>query len=211
MLLQKNDKILFIGDSITDYGRGRGEDLFLGCGYPAHVAGRLAVKYPELNLQFVNRGTSGDRTSDLQARWEEDCLRFKPTVVSILVGINDVWRRYDSNSPTTENQFEENYRDLLTQVKERLGAKIVIMEPYVLPIPDDRLQWREDLDPKIQVIRRLAQEFASAYVPLDGIFTSASFKASMAVWLPDGVHPTYAGHGLIAQSWLEAVGADRSL
>lgn len=210
MLLKENDTILFIGDSITDYGRGRGEDLFLGAGYPPVIAARLLQKYPEYGFRFINRGTSGDRVCDLQKRWKEDCLDFHPTVVSVLIGINDTWRRYDSNDPTPVEKFEEGYRDILTQVREQLGARIVIMEPYVLPTQKDRLAWREDLDPKIQAIRQLAAEFADAYVPLDGLFTAASFRADMTVWLPDGVHPSNAGHGLIAQAWIEAVGARRA-
>jgi lysophospholipase L1-like esterase len=81
------------------------------------------------------------------------------------------------------------------------------MEPFVLPVPEDRIEWREDLDPKIDVVRHLAREFKALYVPLDGIFASASMHQPPAFWAADGVHPSPAGHGLIAKSWLHTVGA----
>jgi len=96
---------------------------------------------------------------------------------------------------------------MLTITREKLGAKILLMEPFVLPVPDDRAAWREDLDPRIHAMRRLAREFADIFVPLDGIFAAAATKREPAYWAPDGVHPTAAGHALIAQAWLKAVQA----
>ncbi|MHC4249903.1 MAG: SGNH/GDSL hydrolase family protein [Planctomycetota bacterium] len=97
------------------------------------------------------------------------------------------------------------FRTILEQTREALGAKIVIVEPFVLPCPADRAQWREDLDPKIAAVRRLAREFADVYVPLDGLFAEACVRVAPEYWAGDGVHPTGPGHAFIALEWLKAV------
>lgn len=206
-LIQEKDVILFIGDSITDAGRVRDNGNDLGKGYPLLASAWFNAKYPEKQVKFLNRGISGNRVKDLQGRWEQDCLELQPTVVSIYIGINDTWRRYDRNDPTSAEDYAARYRDILTQTKEKLGARIVMIEPFVLPHPEDRKQWREDLDLKITVVRELAREFGAHLVPLDGLFAQASMRAEPAYWAPDGVHPTPAGHALIAEAWLQAVGA----
>ncbi|GJM75687.1 hypothetical protein HMSSN036_79030 [Paenibacillus macerans] len=94
----------------------------------------------------------------------------------------------------------------MERAKERLDAKLILLEPFVLPVPEDRKQWRVDLDPKIAIVRELAREFEAILVPLDGLFAAASAKAEPAYWAPDGVHPSAAGHGLIADAWIRAAG-----
>lgn len=207
MNIPNNYTILFQGDSITDWYRSRENDNDLGTGYVNFIAAYLDATYPEKRIKFINRGISGNRVVDLLNRWDEDCIALKPDLVSILIGINDCWRRYDRNDPTSVEDFEKNYRKILTQIKERLDAKIVLCEPFVLPYPEDRKQWREDLDPKIQVVRKLSLEFDTLYVPFDGIFASACAKREPAFWAEDGVHPTYAGHALMAKTWLDVVKA----
>lgn len=206
MPFQMSDVILFQGDSITDTGRNRNDAHSLGTGYALMLAGKLGALYPELNLTFYNRGISGNRAADLQERWTEDCLELKPTWVSIYIGINDTWRRYDSGHETSPEAFEASYRDLIERTKAETGARLVLIEPFVLPEPEDRIRWREDLDPKIQVVRKLAREYRALLVPLDGLFAAASMKAESAYWAPDGVHPSPAGHALIADAWLKATG-----
>ena len=85
-----------------------------------------------------------------------------------------------------------------------------MIEPFVLPHPEDRIAWREDLDPKIHVVRKLALEYGALLVPLDGLFAAACSKAEPAYWAGDGVHPSLAGHELIADAWIKAIGADRA-
>ncbi|MFD0675423.1 MULTISPECIES: SGNH/GDSL hydrolase family protein [unclassified Paenibacillus] len=204
--IKEGDVVLFQGDSITDAGRNRDKGDDLGKGYALMAAAQFSALYPEKQVQFINRGISGNRVKDLQKRWQEDCLDLKPNVVSIYIGINDTWRRYDRNDPTSTEQFEEVYRDILKQ-SAKLEAKLVIIEPFVLPVPEDRKQWREDLDPKITVVRELAREFGARLVCLDGLFAQASARAAASFWAPDGVHPSPAGHALIAKAWLQAVGA----
>lgn len=201
-----NSIILFQGDSITDCDRDRQDPYSLGGGYPMLIAAQYLAKHPELPVEFMNRGIGGDRTKDLRARWDEDCLIIQPDLVSILIGINDVWRRYDSNDATSIAEFEDNYHDILTRTVEATEAGIIMMEPFVLPVPDDRNEWREDIDPKIHSVRALAREFDATLIPMDGIFAQASAKREPAFWAADGVHPTLAGHGLIAKAWLDTVG-----
>lgn len=205
MLLNSGDLVLFQGDSVTDTGRDRENLDSLGNGYPMVAAGWFAASHPEQQVRFINKGVSGDRTKDLRARWEEDCVQLRPTVVSILVGINDCWRRYDQGDPTPVEQFAENYRFLLMRLKEMGVGKIILGEPFVLPVTVDRRQWREDLDPKIAVVRDLAREFQTLLLPLDGIFNSMATRRPPEFWAPDEVHPSPAGHAVIAKEWLRAM------
>ena len=205
MLLQPNDHVLFYGDSITDAGRNSGVNGGLGAGYAALCAAALRARFPEWNLTVNNRGISGNRVYDLEARLEHDVLALQPDLVSILIGINDTWRRYDRNVLSPVDEFQSCYRRILISLVETLGARVVICEPFLLPIPDDRRAWREDLDPRITACRELAREFNLTYVPLDGLFAAASTRVPLEYWLPDGVHPSLAGHGFIAEHWLRAV------
>ncbi len=204
MIIQKAQTILFQGDSITDAGRDRASVKGLGGGYAMMAASRMQALYPELGLTFLNKGISGNRASDLAGRWKEDCLDLKPDWVSILIGVNDCWRRYDSNSPTSAEVFETHYRDILERSKKH-GIGIILCEPFLLPCPPDRVAWREDLDPKIHVVRKLAREFAAALVPFDGVFAARSVIQPPDFWAADGVHPTSAGHALMASAWIDAV------
>lgn len=205
-LIADKSVVLFQGDSITDAGRLGSEDG-MGFGYASLVAAWFSALYPEKAVRFINRGISGDRVVDLAQRWQQDCLDLKPDWVSILIGINDTWRRYDSNEPTTTEQYESGYRALLRQTVQNTSARLILCEPFVLPVPPDRIAWREDLDPKIDAARRLAREFNAIYVPLDGLFAQASTQAAPEFWAKDGVHPAMAGHALMAQAWLRAVKA----
>ncbi|MCE5314871.1 MAG: SGNH/GDSL hydrolase family protein [Armatimonadota bacterium] len=197
--------VLFQGDSVTDACRTYDDPASLGQGYPMMIAASYGSMYPEQYVQFINRGVSGDRVINLQKRWQSDCIELQPDVVSILIGVNDTWRRYDSNDPTSTEAFEKVYRDILTQTREKTDAQIILMEPFVLPYPEDRIAWREDLDPRIHVVRSLAREFEAALIPLDGIFAQASARREIEFWAADGVHPTLAGHALIARAWIETV------
>ncbi len=204
MILENGATILFQGDSITDCGRKRDENASLGGGYPALVAAMLSARYPRCDFTVVNKGISGNRVKDLTARWQEDCIDIKPDVLSILIGINDTWRRYDRDDPTTAEQYEAGYREILSRATAENACQLIIIEPFLLAVPD-KLHWHEDLDPKIQAARKVAREFGALYIPMDGIFAAASMAKAPAFWAADGVHPTAAGHMLIAEKWMELV------
>ncbi len=205
MIFKPGDTILLQGDSITDAGRDRDDPNSLGTGYAMMAAGWLSAQHPEHNLTFLNRGISGNRTCDLVTRWDADCIGLEPDWVSLYIGVNNTWRRYDSDDPTPVERFEAEYRILLGRLRAETGAEILLVDPFVLPHPDDRKAWRQDLDPKIEVVQRLATEFETLHLPLDAIFAEACTRRNPEFWAGDGVHPTVSGHALIAQSWLAAV------
>ena len=206
MQIEEGSVVLFQGDSITDCGRSRQDDGDLGRGYAMMVAAWIGALYPEMQIRFLNRGISGHRVSDLQSRWQVDCVELKPDWVSIMIGINDTWRAFDRNDPTTTEAYRDSFDAILADVRNKLDARIILIEPFVLPHPADRLAWRSDLNPRIDVVRELALKYQAILVPMDGIFAEACTRREPAYWAGDGVHPSLAGHALIAQSWLQAIG-----
>lgn len=207
--IESGNKILFIGDSITDSGRIRSDSTDLGTGYPLLVASYLWNNYPSYDLKILNRGIGGDQVFNLKDRWEVDCLNLNPDIVTILIGVNDVWWHIDAEEALNEEaleKFEEDYRWLLKTLAHRTDARVVIMEPYVLPYPKDRLTWRKHIDPRIQIIRRLAKDYHATYVPLDGILNAKGIANDFQTYTgDDGVHPTVAGHAAIAEAWIQYV------
>lgn len=204
-LFPPNSLILFQGDSITDCGRFRDDPRDLGKGYAHIVANWLDAAHPALALRFLNRGVSGDRVRDLARRWDADCLDLRPALVSLLVGVNDVWRTRNGEGPTDPDSFEADYRDLLARAADG-GARLLVMEPFVVARSAEQAGWRAELEPKIECVRRLAAEFGAIHVALDDAFARAAHERSPEHWAADGVHPSNPGHALIARAWLDAVG-----
>lgn len=203
---KERDLILFTGDSVTDCGRNRNDPNSLGDGYVNMVAGQLGLMHPELNLRFRNTGVGGEVVHDLLDRWDRDCIALQPNWVSILIGVNNSWRRYKSNEPTPDTVFEAEYRELLQRVKDETSARLVICSPFVLHVQDKVALVREDLDPKIAIIRKLAAEFDAIWVDFDAAFVSAEQRHIPSYWAEDGYHPSVAGHALMAETWLGVVG-----
>lgn len=203
---KKNDLILFTGDSITDCDRNRNDPGSLGMGYANMIAGRLGADHPELNLRFLNRGISGDRTGDLLARWKEDCIDLQPNWVSLLVGVNNTLRRYDRNDPTPEVAFEGELRELLRRLADESSARPILCSPFLVHTDASIQAMREDLDSKVGIIKRLAGEFGAVWVDFDAAFVAAQTRHIPAYWAADGVHPSVAGHALMADTWLGIVG-----
>ncbi|MFQ3578090.1 MAG: SGNH/GDSL hydrolase family protein [Verrucomicrobiia bacterium] len=197
--------ILFQGDSITDGGRDRSDPLSRGHGYVFFVSSMLEARFPECGWVFLNRGISGDRVVDLAARWQEDCIDLNPSWVSLLIGINDCCRRFDANMETTVEEYENCYREILQRTVAETQARLILCEPFLIPYPPEVEGWRVDLDPKIQAVRRLAREFKALLVPFDGAFASAATRREPKFWAHDGVHPSAAGHALMADVWLRTV------
>ncbi|WP_321575315.1 SGNH/GDSL hydrolase family protein [Oerskovia douganii] len=203
-VLVAGSRAVLVGDSITDAGRLAEGEFGLGHGYAARVAGVCGRH----GVEVLNRGVSGHRVVDLQARWDDDVLALEPDLVSIKIGINDTWRRYDREDATSTEAFEAGYRDLLDRTRAGAPqAAIVLVEPFLVPVRAEQWAWREDLDPKIQVVRRLAAEQGLALVATDGPFAQAVATSGLGpqAWAYDGVHPTPAGHDLLAEAWLAAV------
>lgn len=201
--LPANATVVFMGDSITDADRLDGGEWGLGSGYVREIASAEAIAHPDRNYRWINRGVSGERVRDLRGRWERDCIAHSPDVVSIMVGINDTWRRYDSGETTSVTSFEADYRECLTMTRDRTDAQLLLIEPFLMPVDPAQWTWREDLDPRIQIVRALAAEFDATLLCADGRLAQLSVGAEATARLTfDGVHLTPAGHQVLAQAWL---------
>lgn len=184
-------KILFQGDSITDADRNRDDIHDLGNGYPKYAAKYLTDYFPAIDFEFIDLGISGNQTIDLVNRLESDFIDIQPDIVSILIGVNDTWHRAESREWLSDEEFENRYRTVLDAIKNETTAKIVMLEQFLLPA-EDKLYFREDLDPKIQIVRKLAREYADLFIPLDGILAAACIKTDWRAFSEDGVHLTYS-------------------
>lgn len=197
-------KILFQGDSITDAGRDRNDYHNLGNGYPKYAAEFIKNAYPDVEFEFVDLGISGNQTKDLVERLEKDFVEIQPDIVSIMIGINDVWHHAAQKDWIENDVFEARYRTVLEAIKTKTKAKIMIIEPFLVPI-QDKLFFREDLDPKIQVVRKLAREYADVFMPTDGLLASAYLGNDPLAFAADGVHPTAFGAEFLGKKYLEYV------
>ena len=199
-------KILFQGDSITDAGRDKRNYHNMGWGYPKYASELIAAAHPELDIEFINFGISGNRTCQLFDRLYPDAIAFQPDVISILIGINDIWHRYGTDKiATTDAQLELNYRSILERIKKETNAKIIILAPYLLDC-DDKEQMREDLKTVLPIVRKLADEFADAYVPLDELFDEAlKTQPAPRHYSGDAVHPNENGARFIAEHYAKAI------
>lgn len=205
--LQPHDTILFQGDSITDVGRCSTPDG-LGTGYVSIVQGWLQARFPEAGYRIVNRGVGGDRTVELLARWKADCLDLAPQVLSISIGVNDVWRlrgEWNGQKFVTAAEFESNYRSLLDQARAIGVNRFVLMSPTTIAEENDSALVAL-LDERTEQVTSLAREYGAVYVPTREAMNRALREAPATRWTSDGCHPTTAGHALMAATWLAAVG-----
>lgn len=195
-------KLLFQGDSITDAGRSFDDPRQLGGGYVKYAAENLRQAYPQVEFDFINLGISGNQTKDLVARLDKEFVEVQPDVVSILIGINDVWHHAGDRSWILDEDFEQRYRTVLQALKEQTNAKIMMMEPFLIPV-EDKLYFREDLYKKIEIIRKLAREYADVYLPTDGLLAAAYIGDEPTTFAADGVHPTQKGAQFIGKLYAD--------
>lgn len=195
--------LLFIGDSITDCGRQEDPDG-LGHGYVRLLAEQLDARDGAVTV--LNRGISGHKASDLVARFGADCLDLAPDLVTIYIGVNDSWHYTMGREHVSEESFERDCRRMLDQLAaQHPEAPVVMIVPFVADVDEDVRRIHEDLDPKVAILRRLAAERGHALVDLEQVLAEA-LASGMAPgeFAGDGVHPTPAGHRLIADAWLAA-------
>ena len=197
-------KILFQGDSVTDAQRNYDNPHDLGRGYPKYAAAELRAAHPNVDFEFVDLGISGNQTKDLVARIQSDFIDVQPDIVSIMIGVNDTWHHAEEQDWIPEEIFDERYRTVLTAIREHTHARIVILEPFLLPVPE-MAGLRADLDRKIAVVRHLAREFADVFVPVDGLLASALIGHSISDFSEDGVHPNAGGAAYIGRMYSEYV------
>ncbi len=202
-VFKENARVLFQGDSITDGNRGRNQDPnhILGHGYCFIIAAQFGAQYPEKNLTFMNRGCSGNKVTDLAARWKNDTLDLKPDVLSIMIGIND-----SGNIPL--DQYEQVYDKLLTDTKAaNPDITFILCEPFYLPKDGHKETDQRDQDVKQRqaIVAKLAAKHHATLVKLQQVFDDACKRAPAQYWVWDAVHPTYSGHQLIANAWVKTL------
>ncbi len=205
---QEGARLLFIGDSITDMKWGRNEkdrNHYLGHSYVYLLASRLGVDMPEAKLEFFNRGISGNKVSDLKARWQRDAIEMKPDLLSVLIGVNDVTRG------GTVEQWQADYRLILdASRKAKADLALVLLDPFVLQSgrlknEDAWKKWRGKVDKYGAIVAQLARDYDAIHVKTQEIFDAAAKAVSPEQWIWDGVHPLPQGHELIARNWLQQV------
>lgn len=210
--VERNDIILFQGDSITDNGRNKESPVAndigaLGRGYAMLASAYLLRQLPQLNLQFINQGISGNKVHQLAERWETDCLEIKPNVLSILIGVNDYWHTKTGGYTGTLQTYIDDYRKLLDDTLERLPKiKLIIGEPFAVngirAVTDD---WYPDFDGYREAAKNIASEYQAAFIPYQTIFDKASNQTDRTYWTNDGVHTTLAGSQLMAEAWASII------
>jgi lysophospholipase L1-like esterase len=204
--------VLFQGDSITDAGRTRTDTApnvprALGTGYPLLVASAILRADPDARWQVYNRGVSGNKVPDLAARWDADTVALKPDVLSILIGVNDYWHTKRGGYTGTVADYETQYAALLARTRSALPrARIIVLEPFVTRVGAVDESWFPQFDERRAAAARVANAAGATWVPLQSAFDDVSARSGPAYWATDGVHPTVAGHALIAERWRAATG-----
>lgn len=198
--------ILFQGDSITDAGRSREDFSDLGRGYATLIKSELGFEEPGA-YDFLNRGVSGNRVVDLYARIKSDIINLKPDVMSILIGVNDVWHELGGrHNGVDAEKYEKIYTMLLDEVQAALpDVKIMILEPFVLKASATEGEWecfRREVYKRAEKAQAVARRHHLTFIPLQEKFLEAEKQCPAEYWLRDGVHPTNMGHELIKREWI---------
>jgi lysophospholipase L1-like esterase len=210
--LSRNNIILFQGDSITDSGRNR-EDTSsnsaeaLGKGYAMLAGAKLLEKYASLELKVYNKGISGNKVYQLAERWDADCIHMKPDILSILIGVNDLWHKLNGQYNGTLDIYRNDYTALLERTKKALPhVKLIICEPFAVPgVKAVDNKWYPEFIGYQEAARAIATQFEATYIPYQKIYDEAQKVAPGVYWTGDGVHPTLAGAQLMAKAWLNAI------
>ena len=210
--LMKDNVILFQGDSITDAGRNKEDNSFnnpraLGSGYAMLTGAALLEIFASLNLKIYNKGISGNKVFQLAERWDKDCLELKPDVLSILIGVNDIWHKLNGQYNGTVDIYKKDYIALLDRTKKALpDIKLIICEPYAVrgvKAVDDK--WYPEFYDYQKAAKEIADQFEATFIPFQKVYDEAQKRAPGAYWTGDGVHASFAGAQLMAQAWLKAV------
>ena len=210
--LNKEDVLLFQGDSITHGGRVESswdQNHLIGHGYPDYIAQTLGLENIERNPTIINRGISGDTLVKIDARKQADIFDIKPTIMSLLVGTNDASAYVIHKAGQSPEQFGDLLRKILTETKEKFpNIKFILCQPfryYYKANCDEKNLVISDTNERGEIIKQIAREFSAPFVPFkDAIDKYAkSCPIEKLVW--DGVHPTYVGHAILAKEWLTVV------
>ena len=202
-------KLLFFGDSLTDmyhsFDRSNDSATSYGTGYVFAIASQLMYERPGY-YQIINQGVSGNKVTDLFARYEKDVIQEKPDVLTILIGVNDVWHELAINNGTPIDVFEKTYLDMVTDIKKKLpSTKIILMEPFFLYGSATKDIWEpfQEVLKYSAVIKKIAEQTECVFIPLQKDFEKAARNGGSTQMLYDGVHSNPGGAQLIANKWIE--------
>ncbi|HLQ98284.1 MAG TPA: SGNH/GDSL hydrolase family protein [Candidatus Dormibacteraeota bacterium] len=205
MKIKPNEKVIFIGDSITEDGRFE-DSKEMGNGYVRLIDDYIKARYPSNNIQIINKGIGGNRVTDLKNRWEEDVIQQAPDWVSISIGVNDVWRRLDN--PTIEQvyptEFEQVYRQLLSEVKNKTDAQIIIMDPTIIE-EDVHSEGNQLLKEYVKITEQLSKDFQAVHIAMYYAFIQYVKEYPENTLTTDGVHMNSLGRMLMAKKWMESM------
>ncbi|MGW3892154.1 SGNH/GDSL hydrolase family protein [Micromonospora chokoriensis] len=207
MILRTGQRVVFIGDSITDCGR-RDNAAPYGSGYVSLVRALVDARHPELRLEWVNRGVNGNTVRDLAARWDDDAIAERPDWLAVLIGINDIWRRYTDrpDQAVAIDEYERTLRDLLRRAVAATGCRLILGDPFLIEADRNDPQ-RADTDRYAAVVAGLAEEFDAVHVANQAAFDRVLAVSPAKRWADDRVHPHLPGHAVLADAYLDALGA----
>lgn len=196
-------KLLFIGDSITESGIQEDPEN-LGNGYVRLIHEYLRVTYPTSTFEVINKGVGGNRITDLASRWKNDVLDGNPDLVSVSIGINDVWRQLDQPhmeqvSPT---KFNYVYEEIIQQLKHISDAELILMEPTIIQ-EDVNSIGNKKLAAYVKIVRQLGEKYHANVVATNVAFLDYLQAGNKYALTVDGVHMNTRGNVLMAKSWLK--------
>ncbi|HEX6685453.1 MAG TPA: SGNH/GDSL hydrolase family protein [Candidatus Limnocylindrales bacterium] len=205
MIFEAGQRIVFIGDSITDSGRREANAPF-GSGYMSLVRAFVAAGHPVLGLEWFNRGINGNTVRDLAGRWDSDVIELRPDWLSVMIGINDVWCSFAGREADSVpiDEYEQTYRSLLSKAVDATGCRLILADPYVIE-PDRREPQREMSDRYGEVVAKLAGEFGAVHVRTQEAFDRVLASTVSSQWAHDRIHPNLPGHAVIARSYLDSL------
>ena len=196
-------RIVFCGDSITDCGRDRSDPASLGNGYVKILADKLRPIYPDMDIDLINMGVSGNEVCDLLARVQRDVIDYKPDAVVIMIGINNVIHKYKYGKELNLNQFERDLKTLIAKLKEA-GIVVIFLEPFLLPAPDKK-RMRPLFNQELEIIHRVCVDMCDEFVAYDEMFNGLCQSTPYTFYSADGVHPSFEGSDIIANTAIKAI------
>jgi lysophospholipase L1-like esterase len=206
MLLGTGQRIVFIGDSITDCGR-RADAAPYGDGYVSLLRAFVTARHPDRQLTWVNRGVSGDTVRDLAARWDADAIGERPDWLSVMIGINDIWRAFTPGREAEAvpiDEYERTLRALLRRAVDETGCRLILADPFLIE-PDVNEPQRAQTDRYAALVAAVAKDFEAVHVPTQAAFDRVLAHTPPGQWADDRVHPNLPGHAVIADAFLSAL------
>ena len=203
--LKKGDRIVFLGDSITQAGVGEK-------GYVTLIKNTLAEKHKDLAIEIIGAGISGNKVPDLQKRLQKDVLDKKPTLVVIYIGINDVWHGQDDPAKgTSKDKFEAGLKEIIGKIQDAKGQVLLCTPSVIGEKTDGKNKNDAKLDEYADISRAVAKELKIPVCDLRKAFQDYlkdrnDKNAEKGVLTGDGVHLNEAGNKFVAETILKSLG-----